>query len=280
MTNVENKKLAIYYGWPSSVNATFTVTGAINVFKDYNLLVLGAGLEDITHPDHINTVAIIAGLTSTKVYGYVDATLPIATISTKIDNWAAMAVAGIFVDQFGYDFGLTRTAQNAIVDYIHGKNLSAFVNAWNPDDAFEPTVDLVTHLGSRDWFLAESYQIINDNYELVEDWIARSEKLKKYNAATGTKIAGITTTLSGIYDQNKFDYAYFSALLYGFNAFGYGEQNFSSITAQLPFRPRKKYYGNTYVSDIKNQNGKLSINTNIGFEINTITRTALNTLSD
>ena len=49
---------------------------------------------------------------------------------TKIDNWAAMGVKGVFVDRFGYDFGVSRANQNQIVDYIHSKNISAFVNAY------------------------------------------------------------------------------------------------------------------------------------------------------
>ena len=54
------KKLAIYYGWPSAVSgAGGNVTTAANVFKDYDQVVLGAGLEDGTHPDHTNTAAII-----------------------------------------------------------------------------------------------------------------------------------------------------------------------------------------------------------------------------
>lgn len=186
--SIESKKLAIYYSWPSSVNGTYTVAGAINVFKDYELLVLGAGLEDPSHGDHINTKDIIKGLsTNTKVYGYIDATLALADIQTKIDKWATVGIYGIFCDQFGYDYGLTRTRQNEIVDYIHLKRLSAFVNAWNPDDIFVPTEIEATHLDKRDWVLAESYQIINDNYQSKEDWINRSEKLAKYSAATGTK---------------------------------------------------------------------------------------------
>ena len=47
-----------------------------------------------------------------------------------------MGVHGVFLDEAGYDFGVTRVRQNAIVDYIHGRGLQAFVNAYNPDDVF------------------------------------------------------------------------------------------------------------------------------------------------
>ena len=273
MSAIRSKKLAIYYGWPSSINGTFSVAGAINVFKSYSMIVLGAGLEDPAHPDHANTAAIIAGLPNQKIFGYIDSTLNITDIQTKIDNWNTIHVEGIFCDIFGYDFGLTRTKQNLIVDYIHSKNLAAFVNAWNPDDAFAPTTNEVTHLGPNDWILAESYQIINDEYQDQSEWMTRSSKLLGYKNATGVNIAGITTTVSGVFDQKKYDYAYFSALLYGFDAFGWGEKDFSSASAQLPLRPRKAYYGSEYASGISYKNGILERKTNAGFQVNTITRT-------
>lgn len=87
------------------------------------------------------------------------------------------------------------------------------------------------------------------------------------------KIAAITTTLTGEYDQAKFDYAYFSALLYGFDAIGWGEKDFSASSAQLPMRPRKRYFGNKNTTDIINENDVLTRHTNVGIKVNTITRT-------
>ena len=272
-TKINHKKLAIYYGWPSAVNATYTVSAAIAVFKNYNILVFGDGLQDVTHPDHANTLAIIAGIPKTKVYGYIDSVLSLETLRPKIDNWKEMGVAGIFCDKFGYDFGLTRANQNEIVDYIHSKNLSVFVNAYNPEDAFAPTSDAITHLGAKDWYLAESYQIINDEYQSVSEWKIRSEAMKKYKHAVGTSMAVITTTQSGVFDQSKFNYAFYSSLIYGFDAFGWGEQDYSASTAQLPFRQRPKIYGTEYTSDMIEEDGIFTRQTNVGFKVNTVTRT-------
>lgn len=273
MTDI--KRLAVFYGWPSTVNATYTVAGATNVFRVYDLVVFGDGLENPTHGDHLNTKAIIAALPKrTKVYGYVDATLSPTVYEPKIDAWVAMGVAGIFCDQFGYDFGMTRATQNALVDYIHSKNLSAFVNAWNPDDVFAPSGNLTTKLNGNDWVLAESYQIIEDNYQPTNDWITRSEKLRDYKKATNVKVATLTTTVldSTAFDADKFDYAYYSTALYDFDAFGWGEKFFSASDGKLPFRNRKKLYGTKFVSDVVNDGGVLKRYTNVGVEVNTITR--------
>ena len=272
MTSLSKQRLAIFYGWPSGVNATYSVDGAINVFKKYHLVIFGAGLEDPNHGDHVNTKNIINGLIYTKVFGYIASTLEVADIKAKIDNWVTMGVAGIFCDIFGYDFGLTRSKQNEIVDYIHSKNLSAFVNAWNPDDVFLPDGNLLTHLGKGDWYLAESYQIINDDYQDKDAWLTKSLKLKGFKEATGVKLAAVTTTVSGIFDQAKFDYAYYSAILFNFDAFGWGEKDFSASTGSMPYRERKRVYGNKVISDIKNEHGVLTVYTNVGIKINTITR--------
>ena len=275
MTAVKKGTIAIFYGWPSTVQATYTVQGAIGVFKKYDLLVLGSGLEEPSHADHANTVQIIAGIPNTKVYGYIASTIGIDLIKEKIDKWSTMGVAGIFCDVFGFDFEVSRTKQNDIVDYIHDKGLSAFVNTWNPDDAFKPTESgLITHLDHRDWILAESYQIINDNYQSTEEWLTRSKKLVSYRKTTGTKLAAITTTVSGTFDQDKFDYAYFSSLLFNFDAFGWGEVSFSSISGELPFRKRKHVYGNQIISDVNIEDGFVSVKTNVGISINTVLRKA------
>ena len=54
-------KLAIYYGWPSAVNgAGGDINVAAAVFDDYDQVVFGAGLEDPSHGDHANLVAMLA----------------------------------------------------------------------------------------------------------------------------------------------------------------------------------------------------------------------------
>ena len=58
MNQIVSQKLAIYYGWPSAVNATYTPALAAGVFSKYNLVVFGAGLEDVSHPDAFAIIAI------------------------------------------------------------------------------------------------------------------------------------------------------------------------------------------------------------------------------
>lgn len=293
MTDIVTKRLAIYYGYPSSVNGTYTVSGAVDVFKKYKILVLGSGLEDPSHPDHNNTAAIISDplMKGTKVYGYIDATQPLNIIQNKIDLWFNINVAGIFMDQFGYDFGLTRVKQREIIWSIHEKGnnkLSAFVNAWNVDDVFGTTIDpihnpdgLPTRMNENDIYLAESFVVINGQYDDTDnnnddimDWQDKAIKMVNYRNSYGSKMAAITTWNTDPFDQSKMDYAYFASILYNLDYFGFGELYFSASDAQMPFRTRKVYYGNKFTGEIiSSAGGIFTRTTNIGIKLDTSNHT-------
>lgn len=295
MSNITPQKLAIYYGWPSAVNGSGgNVETAVNTYKVYDLLVFGQGLENESHPDHANTVSIInhADMANTSVFGYVDALLDLDDIQEKIDLWASMGVKGIFVDQFGYDFGVSRSKQRTIIWSIHHSNsgntntkLRAFVNGWNADDVFSSNVDPVynptgkdTRLNSNDWYLAESFAVMNGNYDdndldenTVKDWQDKAIKLVNYRNQRGTKIAAISTTNSDPFDQAKADYSYYASVLNEFDAWGWGEEFFSASSASLPFRDRAPIIGTYFTGNISSTGGVLERQTNVGIHLNTNT---------
>lgn len=269
------KRLAIYYGYPSLVNGSGgNVVAAVSVFKMYDQLILGAGLENVSHPDHSKTRSIIGelGMLNVQVFGYIDSTL---AFKKRVDLWKEMGVEGIFCDKFGYDFGKTRAQQNSIVNYIHGVGLIAFVNAWIPADVFGSSVSAVHNpvgvgpaVGVDDWFLAQSYQIIDGDFQSASDWKIRSDVLAAYSSSFGTRIACVTTVdSSGVFDQGKMDYAYFSCVLYNFHSFGWGEYNFSAPTSLLPFRVRRSYWGDRFVGDIVENGGVFERQMNVGIRV-------------
>ena len=294
-------KLAIYYGFPSKVNGSAgDLDAAAAVFNDYDIVLFGDGLQypqyigaegqvpdygcgQNSHRDHDNTVGIISRLnsTGTAVYGYVSigdentawhcdtngdgdvepAPHTMTEIESRVDAWAAMGVAGIFLDEAEYGFGCSRTRQSDAVDYVHSKGLSAFINAWNPDEVFGadvvnkityytgylgtppagPSLSTVemnptgagTHLGADDIYLMEHFQIISGSYRDPGDWAIRSDKALTYKTQYDTRVATVTTpTPDKVFDsidQAKLSYAWWSTLLYGFDYMGWGEANdFSS----------------------------------------------------
>lgn len=282
------KNLAIYYGWPSAVNGSNgVIADAVNVFKDYDMVVFGAGLEDPSHGDHSNTVQIISDLQpNTKVYGYIDSEASNTINWGKIDSWTSMGVSGILCDKFGYDWNVDRNRQNVLVEYIHYKGLEAFVNAWNPDDVFDDSVDAQKNplgkahmMTGNDWYLAESFQIVNGVYQDTTVWKTKSDKMASYKTSVGTNMAVVTTSDGSTFDQDKWDYAYYSCVLYGFDAAGWGEDGFSAASASLPWREKKNILGTKFLSSInEDPTSVFSRQTNVGILVDTVNHTVSHTL--
>lgn len=274
------QKLAIYYGYPSAVNsAGGDVPTAAGVFSQYDLVVFGSGLEDPSHPDHSNTVAIIADpqMVNTKIYGYIDATLTLDQIQNKIDLWCVMSVDGIFLDQFGYDFSVSRQKQREILWCVHCKGLSGFVNAWNPDDVFSAAVEpthnpdgLATRMGTDDIYLAESFQVVNGEYDAnVSAWQTKVQKMKSFRTSFSSKMATVSTWDSRAYEQAKWDYSYYSSAQSAFDYAGFGEEFFSASSASLPFRSRKEIRGDRLVGSLVDNGGVYENLTNVGIQVDT-----------
>jgi hypothetical protein len=281
------QRLTIYYGYPSLVNgSTGDVKKAVAVFGDYDVVVFGDGLEfrDVDPnrrppgagpTEHENTRQIISGLRApgrqTAVYGYItignSQSLPLAEVQRRVDAWAAMGARGIFFDEAGYDFGTTRSRQNAVVDYVHKLGLSAFMNAYNPDDLFSPANVIANPvrggnpdglgclLGSNDIFLLESFQIRQGDYEDAGNWYRRAALAVKYRERFGTQAFAVTTSSEATpLASEKFEYAWWSALLWGLDGFGWGEPSFSSQSNSLAWRPNPLHHpaeiGTRFVSGV------------------------------
>ena len=270
-------RLAIYYGYPSLVNgANGDLEKAARVFSAYDVVVLGDGLE---FPDqqsgryppgdaeeHQKTLGVIAAVRDlspgTRFYGYVclgeipnpkgeQISLTPGQLEERVRLWKRMGVAGIFLDEAGYDFAVvTRKRQNMAVRIIHELGLSAFLNAYFLDHLFSledklPYANgaaknperLPPLLDRRDLFLLESFQVRKGNYESASASQARLNQALDYRRRFGSRIfATTTTTEQEPFSAEKFNYAWWTALLYGLDGFGWGEPNFAALSNTLPDR--------------------------------------------
>ena len=270
-------RLAIYYGYPSLINsAKGDVEKAASAFSAYDVVVLGDGLE---FPDrqpgryppgdpeeHQKVLSIISAVRDrkpeTRFYGYVclgdipspkgeRTALTPAQLEERVRLWKQMGVAGIFLDEAGYDFTVvTRERQNMAVKIIHELGLSAFMNAYFLDHLFSledklPHVDgpaknpdhLPPLLDRRDLFLLESFLVRNGNYESVSEWQARLNLALKYRRRYGAQIfATTTTTEQEPFSAEEFNYAWWTAHLYDLDGFGWGEPDFAALSNSLPDR--------------------------------------------
>ncbi|PYU60118.1 MAG: hypothetical protein DMG56_16545, partial [Acidobacteria bacterium] len=260
-------RLAIYYGYPSLVNgANGDVEKAASAFSAYDVVILGDGLE---FPDkqsgryppgdpeeHQKALRIMEAVrdrrSGTRFYGYVclgeipsrkgqEISLTSRELEERARLWKHMGVAGIFLDEAGYDFAVvTRQRQNMAVRIIHELGLSAFMNAYFLDHIFSledklpyanGTAKNPEHLppllDRRDLFLLESFQVRNGNYESASEWQARLNQALKYRRRFGAHIfATTTTTEQEPFSAEKFNYAWWTAILYGLDGFSWGEPNF------------------------------------------------------
>jgi hypothetical protein len=258
----EPGKLLVYYGYPSAVNATFTVPLAAEQFGAYDHVILGDGLQDgpadpNPHPDHQNTIDIMAhpAAANARFHGYIDIgvttqSLDIGEIERRVDAWEAMGVDGIFLDDYGYDFGTTRERQNTVVEYVHSRGLPATANGFFVDDVFGQVVHannpggLPTSLAPDDFYFFESHQVSEASVVAPSAWYAKAERIRMYQVDIGFGVLSVTTNNAlNAYDAANFFYSWHSAALYGHVATGWGEYLFSASgvsNSLAPFRARPK----------------------------------------
>lgn len=146
---VDLEKVCIYYGYPVGINNTWTVDGAVDVYKSYDLVVLGDTYELPDQEVYAETCEIIRRLaevsTSTRVAGYVpigvyqvgeDSGLSMDELKRRVLLWKEIGAKGIFLDEFGYDYGVSRERQNEIVTYVHDQGMFVIANSWNQSYVF------------------------------------------------------------------------------------------------------------------------------------------------
>ena len=136
------KDVLFYYGWLNAFNSAVNGWDNEKVAQDlarYDIIVLGNGLQDSGHGDYANTVDIIGRLQAlrpdTSIFGYVSSNQSESSFVSKARDWDDLCVDGIFMDESGYDFGLSRPNLNGLIDIVHGLSCATrcFVNAWNPN---------------------------------------------------------------------------------------------------------------------------------------------------
>ena len=278
-------RLAIYYGIPSLVNgAGGDIERAARVFGDYDVVVFGDGLQydkpRIDGPsagpvEHERTRAIVGRLTAigaaTQVFGYVPLgdtqRLSRAALADGVRRWRDMGIDGIFLDEAGYDFGVTRARQTEVIDLIHGAELRVFANAFNPDDILAAEMvpvnargggnprGLPSRLGANDLLLLESYVARIGEVEPADSWFERSRKAAAYSRRTGIGVMTVTTARPDrAFDASLCELAWWGTVLWGFAGFGWGEPSFAAPTSQLPLRlcleDRELSSAGVYVADV------------------------------
>ncbi|QQG50561.1 MAG: hypothetical protein HZB75_03435 [Candidatus Saccharibacteria bacterium] len=276
------RSLCIFYSAPNIANAAYSDDYAAGYLSRFNDVVLGNGLQDPGHQYYASSVAILQKIadigTDTVIWGYIDAgvttsNLSLPALQVLIDQWIDIGVTNIFIDLFGYDYGVTRARQNAILDYIHAQNCHAFINVWNMDDAFSSAVNvtynpsgIATTANSGDVVLLESWICNSDAYSAphfatMSDIKTRGDKARAYRTSLGIRIYAVNIFEHNGATTQELDnyYGVSEAFARAFRLDGSGlmPSNFSSTGndigrlaprrstfGPLPFRPTATYWLN------------------------------------
>ena len=288
-TTLVPRRLAIFYGIPSLVNgAGGDVEKATAVFGEYDIVVFGDGLEfaDVVSArspagagpvEHARTAAIIMGLATTgrnpMVFGYVDLgrsqQLADTEIARRIRLWRDMGARGIFFDEAGYDFGVTRQRQNTAVDAAHAAGMPVILNAFRPDDVFLPSNGIPHRLKSGDAYLLESFVVRNGVMEQGAGWSAKAARAVEYAGRAGVAVHATTTTERRTPPGSRMvAYAWWAAALHGIDAFSWGEPAFGGPDSSLPWHERPEplasAIGGRYEDDVALVDGVFSRRTDKG----------------
>jgi hypothetical protein len=247
---VRPARLCIYYGWPSYVNGSQgNAAAATSQFLNCDVFVLGDGIEHPEHGDHQNARSIIGNLIGAgrRVFGYVDLgvstqNLSVPQMQQYVDEWRAMGVTGIFFDDAGFDYQVTRVRQNLMVDYVHSLGMKVFLNAWMIDDALgdmdETGARNPSRMAAGDWYLAESWLIAGGSYQSIADWTVKADKALAYARAKRINIAAVSTAginkaLAKDSSNDKFKMSWWAAAMYGLAAWQWTDASYSSASNTL-----------------------------------------------
>jgi hypothetical protein len=247
-------RLLVYYGVPQGVNEVYDNAYASQIFSRWDYVVFGEGLEDPANAYNASSITIMSLATELnpqiQFFGYIDLgvtteNLSISTMQTQVDQWQSMGVSGIFLDTAGYDYDVPRSRLNTMLDYIHGLNMSAIVNAFTPDDVMSSAVNATynpdgtpTHMGGTDFYMLESWLVNTGSYTpagytLTYDLKTRGDSAASYRSTLGVKLLAIGSVDYSSYTAEEitkfFKMQEAAALAYSLDGHGIGAYEYSAV---------------------------------------------------
>lgn len=142
------KKLLVYYGFPVAYKGIWSAAGVIaELTANFDYWIVGHTYQDPAHEEYASTMAIMRACRAAgmKIYGYIPLgtssyNYSIAQMTTITDQWMTIGVDGIFIDEYGFDYGNTRQRQIDMVNMVHSKGLPICANSWVMEEFVSDTL--------------------------------------------------------------------------------------------------------------------------------------------
>jgi len=242
--------LIIFYGIPSLVNGSTTIAQAAQFFAQFKLIVFGDHLNDPSSQWRSSTIQLISAIraldATTQIYGYTDLgnteNLTLTQLRTSIDNWHSMGVQGVFFDEVDYAYNNTRSRQNNVINYTHGKGMHVFMNSYTIDDVLADYNGAPSLMNKTDIELLESLLVKQGTITPLSEFYQRANKAYIYMRTKGIKIAVASTiALSNLNSSSNatdaFKFAWCGTAMYNFDYFQFTDSNYSATNSNAYFFP-------------------------------------------
>lgn len=252
--NSAGYRLLIYYGTPEGVNDLWDPIKAARIFTQYDYVVFGDGLEFPDETHHNSTVEVIKVMLDLKpeikIFGYVDLgvttdNLTLVEIKKRISQWQATGANGIFLDDAGFDYKVSRSRMNEAIRFVHKLDMPAFINAWHPAEVMDSTPHPVynpkgekTLINSQDYYLLEDFlqptDITNSKQPSVftSSFAKKMDQLLLYRKALGVKLLSISIIDYETYSSNAvrkfFRMNEATAAVFSLDGYGLAPESYSS----------------------------------------------------
>lgn len=273
-------KLLIYYGTPEGVNNLWDIDEAVQIFASYDYIVFGEGHEDPDNENYVSTKEIISKIHSshqeTKIFGYVDLDRKekknsYSDLKKTFHKWRDIGVDGIFLDDAGFDYEVSRSLFNVCVQTIHDMGMPTFVNAWDPDDVMSDKIDPIynpngdaSEMGIEDYYLLEEFLYPSDISDpnspsiFSDGFKEKMDKVIQYRKELGVKVLSISRldyaqyssqALDEFFKMNEATAGVFSLDGYGVAPIEYSSSSVDEdIVRDFPYISNYKKY---YTTDVK-----------------------------
>ncbi|MEG0473244.1 MAG: hypothetical protein RR588_13000, partial [Solibacillus sp.] len=172
----------LYYGYPSSFSGTYNIDDCATLFAKYDLVVWGDRYQEPSHEDYHNAVAIaklmLGKNPAIEFFGYIQigmdnsagSNLTMDVLKSKVHEWKILGCTGIFLDEFGFDYRVTRERQNEIVNYVHSLGMNVIANSWRIDYTFSSKSMPLSWINNFDGNPNKLLPVLNENdYYMFEN---------------------------------------------------------------------------------------------------------------